>query len=182
MDARVAVALLREPGDRVGVAVQDVARPVAVDPVAQAVEADVRRVVGVVVDAARRAVADQHVGGRQPPREPRRLALRVVVRAAAAVADAALEAGERERRRARCAACAGPRPRPRAAGRGASWLPCTPTFGSCTRAQRLDPRAGRGRRGRRPPARASAAPSAPGPSAAACRRERARARSAILPA
>ena len=63
MDARVAVLLLREPGDRVRVAVEDVARVVVVDPVAQPREADVRRVVGVVVDAERRAVAEQHVGG-----------------------------------------------------------------------------------------------------------------------
>ena len=37
---------------------------------AQAVEADVRRVVGVVVDAPRWAVAQQHVGGRQAPSQP----------------------------------------------------------------------------------------------------------------
>ena len=53
MDARVAVALLRQPGDRVRVAVEDVARLVALDPVAQPLEADVGRVVGVVVDAER---------------------------------------------------------------------------------------------------------------------------------
>ena len=37
-------------------------RLVALDPLAQAVEADVRRIVGVVVDAVGRTVAEQHVG------------------------------------------------------------------------------------------------------------------------
>jgi hypothetical protein len=50
--------------------VDDVARVVLVDPGAEAVEADVRGVVRIVVDAARRAVAQQHVSGRQAPRQP----------------------------------------------------------------------------------------------------------------
>ena len=94
----------REPGDRMRVAVEDVARPVAVDPRAQPLEADVGRVVGVVVDAQRRAVADQDVRGRQPLRELRGLLLRVVVRAAVAVAHAALEAGDGHPEQRRAAA------------------------------------------------------------------------------
>src|SRR6202008_4528880 len=65
-----------------------------VDPPAQALEADVRGVVGVVVDPERRAVAEQHVGRREPPGELARLALAVLVRGALAVAHAALEAGD----------------------------------------------------------------------------------------
>ena len=64
MHLRVAVLREHVAGQRVRVPVQDVARLVAVDPVAQALEADVRRVVGIVVDAERRAVAEQDVGGR----------------------------------------------------------------------------------------------------------------------
>ena len=92
----VAVALLRAAGDRVRMTVQDVARLVFVDPVAQSFEADVGRVVGVVVDAERRAVAEQDVGGRQLARELAALLLRVLVHGALVVLDAALEAGDRE--------------------------------------------------------------------------------------
>ena len=97
VDARVLVLGLREPRDRVRVAVEDVPRLVVVDPRPQPLEAEVRGVVGVVVDAARRAVAEQHVGGGQALGQLRRLALRVVVVAAAAVLDAALETRERAR-------------------------------------------------------------------------------------
>ena len=57
--------------------VEQVPGPVAVEPVAQPVEADVRGIVRVVVDAGRRAVGDEHVGGRQLAGELARLALAV---------------------------------------------------------------------------------------------------------
>ena len=66
----------------------------AVDPLAQRLEADVGGIVGVVVDAERRAVAEQDVGAGQALDELVRLALGVLVRAVALVADAALEAGD----------------------------------------------------------------------------------------
>jgi hypothetical protein len=84
------------PRHRVDVAVQHVSGSVALDPVAKAVEADVCGIVGVVVDPRRRAVGDQHVRRRKLARELARLPLGVLVRAAAAVLHAALEAGHRQ--------------------------------------------------------------------------------------
>ena len=106
---------------RVAVEVQPRRRAQVV--VAQAVEALVRAVVGLLVDAARRRVADQDVGGRQPAGQPRGLPLGVLERRAARVLHAALEAGERDAAdaspRARCmlVVLAASRYRP------SSWLP-----------------------------------------------------------
>jgi hypothetical protein len=76
-----------------GVPVEQIPGPVAVNPAAQRAEAGMGGVVRLVVHAPRRAVAEQHVGRRQPLDEHVGLLLRVLV-GPLAVADAALEAGE----------------------------------------------------------------------------------------
>ena len=65
--------------DKMRVTVQEVARPVAVDPLAQPFPTDVGRVVGIIVDPKWRAVADQHFGRGQPARELAALLLRAVL-------------------------------------------------------------------------------------------------------
>ena len=87
------------PGRGVDVAVQQPARAVLEHPVAQRVEADVGGIVRVVVDAARRAVAEQDVGGRELADQLRACAGCRTARpgrARAPVGHAALEAGERQ--------------------------------------------------------------------------------------
>src|SRR5215216_5136524 len=63
-DPRVAEPVDERAGIRVRVTVQQKPRAVLENPLAQPGEADVRGVVRVVVDAERRAVADDDVGGR----------------------------------------------------------------------------------------------------------------------
>src|SRR3954465_604879 len=93
-DPRLAEALDERARVRVRVAVQQQPRAGLEHPLAQRDEADVGRVVRVVVDAVGRAVADDDVGRRQLADQPRRPALAVGgggLAVVAAVLDAALE-------------------------------------------------------------------------------------------
>ena len=69
MHVRVAVARRHAAADQMRVTVQEMARLMPVDPLAQPLPTDVRGVVGIVVDPERRAVAHQHVGRRQATRQ-----------------------------------------------------------------------------------------------------------------
>jgi hypothetical protein len=60
---------------------QHVPRLVAVDPLAERLETDVCRIVGLVVHTERRRMSEQHFGGRQTAHEQRRLLLRVLMHA-----------------------------------------------------------------------------------------------------
>jgi hypothetical protein len=63
------------------------------DPLAQASEAGVCGIIGIVVDPPGRAMAEQYVRGREAARQPCGLRLRELV-GAVPVSNASLEAGE----------------------------------------------------------------------------------------
>ena len=92
---RISVSPQRSTGQRrVGVAVQQHRRVLALDVLAQAREADVGGVVGVVVDAQRRAVGQQHVDVAELAQELAGLLLTPRVARLAPVLVAAGEAAE----------------------------------------------------------------------------------------